>query len=446
MKRRQLLKAVPFFTSLIATTAYAQNQQTEVARLFNIAAAKHKRELSDLLMTRGVAQVSLPDVSSQSIARVLSAKTETTEGSWMEQHEELMYPDKTSVLFYSHDGEDLQTWLVGEDGIQSYHRQAISKQQIQDAIISLRNSLDVDTRQRSRLQYRQASLSVVSVNAEPLEDTIANLTDILLPTSVVSQLQAVRHLVVVPILEMGTVPYAILKPFGDEAFLIDKMSVSIASSLFDLGQSLDGSAVSRLFLSPLVVGNPYVPESEDWLVPSLPGAEQEAEVVAEMLGVTPLLRREATKREVVSKVKDASLLYFAAHGASSNLDPLSNSFLMLSAESFEQGWWTAQEIQDTRLNAEVAVLSACQTGLGQAHDAGVIGLSRAFQIAGVPRVIMSLWNVDDLATSELMQAFMHYIRSQLVPAEALRQAMLEVRERYSEPYKWASFVLFGTPR
>jgi CHAT domain-containing protein len=58
---------------------------------------------------------------------------------------------------------------------------------------------------------------------------------------------------------------------------------------------------------------------------------------------------------------------------------------------------------------------------------------------------MSLWSVDDLATSELMQAFIKHLEND-IPAEALREAMLEVRKQYPAPSQWASFVLFGTPR
>ncbi|MBA3766613.1 MAG: CHAT domain-containing protein, partial [Acidobacteria bacterium] len=87
----------------------------------------------------------------------------------------------------------------------------------------------------------------------------------------------------------------------------------------------------------------------------------------------------------------------------------------------------------------------CQTGLGKVHDAGVIGLSRAFQIAGVPRVVMSLWSVNDKATAELMKSFVKYLQTHM-PSEALRLAMLDVRKRRPEPSQWASFVLFGTPR
>lgn len=110
-----------------------------------------------------------------------------------------------------------------------------------------------------------------------------------------------------------------------------------------------------------------------------------------------------------------------------------------------KGWWTASEIQNTRLRANIAVFSACQTGLGKVHDAGIIGLTRAFQLAGVPRVVMSLWSVDDQATNMLMQTFVKHLEN-YIPSEALRQAMLEARKDYPKPSEWASFLLFGTPR
>jgi CHAT domain-containing protein len=102
-------------------------------------------------------------------------------------------------------------------------------------------------------------------------------------------------------------------------------------------------------------------------------------------------------------------------------------------------------VQSSRLKAQIAILSACQTGLGKTHDAGVIGLSRAFQIAGVPRVVMSLWSVNDRATAALMKSFVKNLRSN-VPSEALRLAMLDVRKQRPALSQWASFVLFGIPR
>lgn len=453
MKCRQILKVSLFFISLWASAAYAQGRPSDVAQLFNMAAAKHKRELRNLWAARAAPLIRLPDASSESIARALVASTKKSRVVWRKQHGEITYPDKTAVLFYSYDDGNLQVWLIDALGIQAYHKQSISKQQISEAITNLRNSLNVDSLQRSRVPRQRASIEVVvsatytreARTRKARDRAITNLTQILLPPTVANKLDAVKHLVIVPVLEIGTVPYAILKPFRDNSFLIYRMSISIAPSLFDLGQSLSGMGSRRLFESPLIVGNPYLPKSANWSVPPLPGAEQEAQVVEKMMNASPLLGKEATKTEIVSRAAESSLLYFATHGVASARNPLSDGFLMLSAARFEEGWWTAREIQRTRLSAEIAVLSACQTGLGQVHDAGIIGLSRAFQIAGVPRVVMSLWSVDDRATSKLMQAFMKHLETQL-PSEALRQAMIEVSQEYSEPSKWASFVMFGTPR
>lgn len=80
-------------------------------------------------------------------------------------------------------------------------------------------------------------------------------------------------------------------------------------------------------------------------------------------------------------------------------------------------------------------------------DAGIIGLSRAFQIAGANHVVMSLWNVDDEATAFLMQQFLMYIqvKSNFFPAEPLRKAILATKKKYPDPSKWSSFALFGVP-
>jgi CHAT domain-containing protein len=221
------------------------------------------------------------------------------------------------------------------------------------------------------------------------------------------------------------------------------MSISIAPSLFDVVEEVNPS--TSQFENPLVVGNPLLPENGEWLFPPLPGAQAEAQAVSQVFKTTPFIGASATKEAVMMKASGADILYFATHAVASHTDPLGGSFLALSAARDPQGRWTAQEIQTSKLRARLAVLSACQTGLGKTHDAGIIGLARAFQIAGVPRVVMSLWSVNDAATSELMQAFVINLRS-YVPAEALQKAMLQVRSKRPHPSQWASFVLFGTPR
>jgi CHAT domain-containing protein len=448
MKRRQILKTLPFLISAWTSATYAQNH-TDVTDLFDRAAAKHKREFDDLIRSRARTLIDLPDASAKSIARVLATSEDKNTA-------EATYLNKAAVLFYSyeknipspHSKGELQIWLVNAYGVQAYHRQNIPEKQISEAISNLRDSIGVNTLQRTLVPQERAGIKVIvkpTHSEGSLDRSVDELTQILLPTEIADKLTTVEHLIIVPVLGIGTVPYPILNPFKDGTSLIDRMSISIAPSLFDIGRTLYKWDSRKSFSSPLIVGNPYLPESSEWSASTLPGAEQEAQAVAKMMEATPLIGKEATKTEIVSRARKSSLLYFATHGVASSRDPLLGGFLMLSAQKLEQGWWTAQEIQNTRLTADIAILSACQTGLGKIHDAGMIGLARAFQIAGVPRVVMSLWNVNDQVTNILMQTFVRNLEH-YIPSEALRQAMLEVRKDHPKPSEWASFLLFGTPR
>jgi CHAT domain-containing protein len=110
-----------------------------------------------------------------------------------------------------------------------------------------------------------------------------------------------------------------------------------------------------------------------------------------------------------------------------------------------------------KLQAELIVLSACDTALGRLTADGVIGLSRSAIAAGASSAIVSLWNVDDYSTAFLMTEFYRQLKEQsksgkLDKAEALRQAMLNTKNYvdkdtkkkiYSEPYQWSAFTLVG---
>jgi hypothetical protein len=359
------------------------------------------------------------------------------------------FPMGTALLFYAYKGQSLQIWLVNQTGLQAYTSDFIPQQKLEAAIYDLRIALGVDSLQASRAPTLLKDSPAPPRPVEPAraklsaEQAIAQVTSMLLPAVVAKHLDFVRHLIVAPILGVGTVPYAVLRPFNSDAFLIDKMSISVVPSLFDVeGRT---RAWTPSYQKPLIVGNPYLPPSRRWRVPPLPGAEDEAQSIANLINARFLTGRQATRRKVIARAGRADFLYFATHGVASSDDPLSGGFLFLSARTLAGGFWTAKEVQNSKLNAQIAILSACQTGLGRVHDAGVIGLSRAFQIAGVPRVVMSLWSVNDRATADLMKAFVKYLRSN-IPSEALRLAMLDVRRQRPAPSQWASFVMFGTPR
>jgi CHAT domain-containing protein len=115
----------------------------------------------------------------------------------------------------------------------------------------------------------------------------------------------------------------------------------------------------------------------------------------------------------------------------------------------QDGFVRVHEICNLRLAADLVVLSGCQTALGQEiRGEGLIGLTRGFMYAGVPRVVASLWNVRDAATSELMQRFYRgLLQTRLTPSAALRAAQVSMWRdaRWSGPYQCAGFVLQGLP-
>jgi CHAT domain-containing protein len=144
------------------------------------------------------------------------------------------------------------------------------------------------------------------------------------------------------------------------------------------------------------------------------------------------------------------ILHFATHGLLNSERPELSGlvFSLIDQEGKPQdGFLRLHEIYNLELNADLIVLSACETGLGkEIKGEGLIGLTRGFMYSGAPRVVASLWNVDDLATAELMKLFyQHMLKDGLPAGAALRAAQLEMfrQKRWASPYFWASFVLHG---
>jgi CHAT domain-containing protein len=146
-------------------------------------------------------------------------------------------------------------------------------------------------------------------------------------------------------------------------------------------------------------------------------------------------------------------VHFATHGLLNDTHP-ELSGLVLSLVDREgrtqDGFLRMVEVFNLNLPAELVVLSGCKTGLGkEIRGEGLIGLTRGFMHAGAARVLVSLWDVNDRATAELMtRVYRGMLGKGLRPAAALRAAQLELSKQpqWRAPYHWASFVLMGEPR
>ncbi|MBD2358548.1 CHAT domain-containing protein [Tolypothrix sp. FACHB-123] len=198
----------------------------------------------------------------------------------------------------------------------------------------------------------------------------------------------------------------------------------------------------------LIVGNPNMPvvstepgKPATQLI-SLPGAEQEAKTIADLLKTKAILGKDATKANILQRLSSVDVIHLATHGWADDNRGL-GSWIALAPSGKDDGLLKAEEILDLKLKAQLVVLSACETGRGKLSGDGVIGLSRSLISAGVPSVLVSLWQVPDEPTQYLMVEFYKSLQTQPDKALALRQAMLKTKEKFPSPVNWAAFTLIG---
>jgi len=189
-------------------------------------------------------------------------------------------------------------------------------------------------------------------------------------------------------------------------------------------------------------------------IPRLPGTRQEAEQIVAMVPINErrLALDFAASRGTVTSAELSQYRYvhLSTHGLLNSVHPeLSGLVFSLVNERGEpqDGFLRAHEIFNLNLSPEVVVLSACQTGMGKnIKGEGLVSLTRGFMYAGAPRVIVSLWGVSDLGTTELMVRFYNgMLKEGMRPAAALRAAQVSLMndKRWASPYYWAPFTLQG---
>lgn len=152
----------------------------------------------------------------------------------------------------------------------------------------------------------------------------------------------------------------------------------------------------------------------------------------------------ATETQAKLALPSARYLHFATHGLVAGDLGLSESAVVLAATPEDDGYLTASEVEKLKIKAALAVLSACNTGSGRVvAGEGVLGLARAFLVAGSRSAMVSLWSVDDESTTAFMIYFYGKLQEGLSPAAALRETSREMRGIYEHPAYWAAFILIA---
>ncbi len=203
------------------------------------------------------------------------------------------------------------------------------------------------------------------------------------------------------------------------------------------------------------------PDFDNYSLPpaDLPGTELEVNSIhaltKHVLDGTIYLGKEADEY-TVKNIPSASVIHFATHGfferSATGNSMLASGLLFSKSDSLsegqqlkEDGLLTAYEASGLNLyNTHLVVLSACETGQGKFTEGeGVWGLQRAFQVAGVNYVVMSLFKVDDVVSARLMKRFYEYIVEGRQVYLAFKLAQEDIRKEYPAPKYWGSFVLKG---
>lgn len=184
------------------------------------------------------------------------------------------------------------------------------------------------------------------------------------------------------------------------------------------------------------------PEGE----PLLKYADQEARSIARLYDAQVLTGTMASEEKVRAIAGSYGILHLAANYELNTQSPVF-SRIVLAPSKNDDGLLEVNEVYRLDLRkTDLVVLSGCKTQLGkQIGGDDSIGLNRAFISAGAATVIGSLWDVDDLATSSLMNYFYKYLKQGMSKAEALRKAQVEMRVKYPHPFYWAAFTLTGDP-
>jgi CHAT domain-containing protein len=213
-------------------------------------------------------------------------------------------------------------------------------------------------------------------------------------------------------------------------YLIDRFEISYAPSASVLKYCLEKDEVcghSPLFVGVADENAPLVAEEIDSLSRLFPDSHV-------------LLNEQATRQAFAQQSGKSAFLHIATHAVFRQDNPMFSSFKL------GDGWLTALDLFSISCQTNLVTLSGCQSGLSQVTGADdLLGLMRGFLYAGARSLLVSLWNVDDESTTALMVHFYGHWQQGVAKSAAFRSAMLEVRDRYPNPFYWAPFLLVGNP-
>jgi CHAT domain-containing protein/Flp pilus assembly protein TadD len=423
----------------------AQNKTNEALEISERGRARAFVELlTSRLSNTNTSQTSQPTVDKPTIS--LLQKIAKQQNATLVQYS--IIPDDLKIDGKEQTKEsELYIWVIKPTGEITFRKSDL-KPLWQKENTTLAKLVD-NSRESIGVKRRGGIVASLDPNAAPVKGRFQRLHELLItPIADLLPKKDTERVVFIPQSQLFLVPFPALQDEKGK-YLIEKHTILTAPSI----QVLDLTHKHKLrqttkSQSSLIVGNPTMPKVI--LEPGKPAqqltpliwAEKEAKNIASMLNISALTGNKATKAAILEKMPQAGIIHFATHGLLDDNRGI-GSAIAFAPSGKDDGLLTADEILNLKLNADLVVLSACDTGRGRITGDGVVGLSRSLISAGTASVIVSLWAVDDDSTSFLMTEFYKNREQKLDKATALRKAMLTTKAKYSSPYNWAAFTLIG---
>ncbi|KAK3703343.1 hypothetical protein QZH41_001506 [Actinostola sp. cb2023] len=240
-----------------------------------------------------------------------------------------------------------------------------------------------------------------------------------------------NEIVIIPDGPLFNVPFSALQDPDTGSFLSETKRIRLAPSLTSLKALQESPADFHCKTGALIIGNPQVGKvmfrGSERVIPGLPCAEKEAQMIGELLGVKPFIGPQATKEATKQNLREGvAIIHFAAHGTTHGeifLTPSTTGSLPNEQDYI----LTMKDVQESGVRPQLVVLSCCHSGRGDVKAEGVIGMSRAFLAAGARAVVASLWAIADEATMVFMEKFYKHLKEGESASKSLQHAMKDMR-------------------
>ncbi|MEG3987192.1 CHAT domain-containing protein, partial [Microcoleus sp. S28C3] len=380
--------------------------------------------------------------------------------------------ENTILLQYSLGKDRSYLWVVTSTGLTSYE---LPKQvDIETAAVAFRTAVTSPTQRNIPQKVAQASANLGQIILQPAAAQLANKRLLIVPDGVLHYTpfpaltlpQTAGQNTNVPLIaehEIITLPsastLAILRQnYGDRKPPSQTLAI-LADPVFSpdderIKGKITQATTEKLEANNLGLNRSVRASEIKWPPDRLPFTRQEAQTISSLFpsaSSRQIFDFDASRTTATDgNLVNYQIIHLATHGLANSQNPELSGMVMSMVDdkgNLVNGFLRLTDIFNLKLAANLVVLSACQSGMGQnVKGEGMVGLTRGFMYAGAQRVAVSLWSVDDEGTAVLMQKFYQkMLQQKLTPAAALRAAQMEMmqQEKWKSPYYWAAFTLQG---